>query len=115
MNNFTQFLALSDKVFNRQRDFFLEPHTTKVIWGMHKIIYIFTHASGQITFYYDIELKERLATKLTGGVSIRTTTIITKNRIFVPIIKELTPYFEIKQNSLSFYVRSDILTDMKVE
>jgi len=115
LNNYTQFLALSDNVFNRQSDFFLEPHTTKVIWGMHKIVYIFTHASGRITMYYDIELKERLSSELTGGRPIKTTTIISKNRIFVPIIDELMPYFEIKQNSLSFYVRYDILSDLKAE
>jgi molecular chaperone HtpG len=115
LNNFTLFLALSDKIFNRQLDFFLEPHTTKVIWGMHKIVYIFTHASGRITMYYDIELKNKLSNELTGGKPIRTTTIISKNRLFVPIIPELLHHFDVKTNSLSFYVRYDTISDLEIE
>jgi molecular chaperone HtpG len=111
LNNNTFFLALSDKIFDRQLDFFLEPHTTKVIWGMHKIVYIFTHASTHLTLYYDIELKNKLQDAQTGGKGIPTTTIISKNRLFVPIIPELIPYFDIHE-SLSFFVRYDLITDI---
>jgi len=38
LNNFSLFLGLSDKVFKSQMEFFLEPHTTKVIWSMHKVV-----------------------------------------------------------------------------
>jgi molecular chaperone HtpG len=113
LNNFTFFLGLSDKLFNRERDFFFEPHTTKVIWGMHKIVYIFTHASNSITLYYDIELNERLDEDMTGGVAIPSTTIITKNRLFVPIVPEMIPYFDIKQGSKEFYVRYDIISQLE--
>ncbi|GAP71823.1 hypothetical protein SAMD00024442_19_28 [Candidatus Symbiothrix dinenymphae] len=113
LNNFTSFLALSDKIFSRQLDFFLEPHTTKIIWGMHKILYIFTHASSRITLYYEIELKNKLSDNQTGGKSIPTTTIISKNRLFVPIIPELISHFDIQQQSLSFYVRYDLIIDFK--
>lgn len=112
LNNFTFFLGLSDKLFNRERDFFFEPHTTKVIWGMHKIVYIFTHASNSITLYYDIELKEKLDEDMTGGVTIPSTTIITKNRLFVPIVSEMIPYFDIKQGHKEFYVRYDIISQL---
>jgi molecular chaperone HtpG len=111
LNNNTFFLALSDKIFDRQLDFFLEPHTTKIIWGMHKIVYIFTHASTHLTLYYDIELKNKLQDAQTGGKGIPTTTIISKNRLFVPIIPELTTYFDIHE-SLSFFVRYDLITDI---
>lgn len=113
LNRFSFFLGLSDKLFDREKDFFFEPHTTKIIWGMHKIVYIFTHASNSISLYYDIELKDRLDDNITGGLSIPSTTIITKNRLFVPIIPELIPYFNIQQGSKKFYVRYDIISQLE--
>lgn len=111
LNNFNMFLGVSDRVYKRQIDFFMQPHTTKIIWGMHRIVYIFTHASGDISLYYDIELKERLTNESAGGKAIPTTTIITQNRIFIPILPELNDFFDIKEGSKSFYVRHDIITD----
>ena len=112
LNNFTHFIALSDIVFEKQLDFFLDPHTTKVMWGMHKIVYIFTHASGQLTLYYEIELKNnRLADGMTGGQQLPTTTVLSKNRIFVPIEPSLIPYFDFKEEKLEFYVRYDLISD----
>lgn len=115
LNNFTMFLSLTDRIFKRQLDFFLEPHTTKIIWGMHKIVYIFTHASGKLSLYYDIELKEKLSDNTTGGKSIPTTTIITSDRIFIPIINDLNSFFDIKEGSKEIYVRYDIITDFSHE
>ena len=111
LNNFSLFLSLSDKIFKSQLEFFLEPHTTKVIWSMHKVVYIFTHASNKLSLYYDIELKEKLSDESTGGKAVPTTTIITENRIFIPIITELNSYFDIKEGTNEFYVRYDIITD----
>lgn len=111
LNNFTLFLSLSDKIFKSQQEFFLEPHTTKVIWSMHKVVYIFTHASNNLSLYYDIELKEKLSDESTGGKAIPTTTIITENRIFIPIITELNNYFDIHEGTKEFYVRYDVITD----
>jgi molecular chaperone HtpG len=112
LNNYPMFLGLSDTLYDKQGDFFYEPHFTKVIWGMHKIIYIFTHVSNRITLYYDIELTGRLNDNITGGHPIQTTTIITKNRIFVPVIPELVSCFEVTGKSLSFHVRYDLITDI---
>jgi molecular chaperone HtpG len=111
LNNFSLFLSLSDKIFRSQLEFFLEPHTTKIIWSMHKVVYIFTHASNKLSLYYDIELKERLSDETTGGKQIPTTTIITDDRIFIPIPNELLVYFDIKAGTKEFYVRYDIITD----
>lgn len=111
LNDFTMFLSLSSRIYKRQIGFFLEPHTTKVIWGMHKIVYIFTHASNNLSLYYDIELKEKLYDNATGGSSIPTTTIITNDKIFIPIIKDLNSFFDIKEGSKEFYVRFDLITD----
>ena len=112
LNNHKMFLGLSDKLFERYSDFFLEPHTTKVIWSTHKIVYVFTHVSNQVSMYYDIDLKTVLPDEMTGGHPIITTTIITKNRIFVPVIPEMYQYFDLAQNQgkLEFYVRFDPLT-----
>jgi molecular chaperone HtpG len=111
LNNITLFLGLSEKIFKSQLDFFLEPHTTKVIWSMHKVVYIFTHASNKLSLYYEIELKERLSDESTGGRAVQTTTIITENKIFIPIIPELYSYFDIKDGTKEFFVRYDIIAD----
>ena len=115
LNDFTMFLSLSNRIYKRQIGFFLEPHTTKVIWGMHKIVYIFTHASNNLSLYYDIELKEKLYDNATGGSSIPTTTIITNDKIFIPIINDLNSFFDIKEGSKEFYVRFDLITDFTHE
>ena len=44
---------------------------------------------------------------MTGGKAITTSTIITKNRIFVPIIPEMEEYFDIKEGNRKFVVRFD--------
>jgi molecular chaperone HtpG len=112
LNNHLMFLALSDKLFDRYSDFFLEPHSTKVIWSTHKVVYVFTHISSEVSMYYDIDLKEPLPQNMTGGHPIKSTTIITKNKIFVPIPSEMNEYFNLRnhQGKLEFYVRFDTLT-----
>lgn len=112
LNGFSMFLRLSNRVYKRELDFFLEPHTTKVIWGMHRIVYIFTHASNKLSLYYDIELKERLMNNDTGGKAIPSTTIITDGAIFIPILQELEDYFDITEGSKEFFVRHDIIVDL---
>lgn len=82
---------------------------------MHRIVFIFTHASSNLSLYYDIELKERLTNDTTGGMPIPTTTILTKNKIFIPIIPELEEYFDIKVGGKEFFVRHDIITDFTKE
>lgn len=112
LNNHQMFLALSDKLFDRYSDFFFEPHSTKVIWSTHKVVYVFTHISSQVSMYYDIDLKEPLPKNMTGGHPIKSTTIITKNKIFVPIVSEMYDYFNLTnhQGKLEFYVRFDSLS-----
>lgn len=107
INGYKSFLALSDSVKNFYMDFFMQPHTTRIIWSMHRIIYIFTLLSGSLTLYYDMELKTKLEKDMTGGKAITTSTIITKNRIFVPIIPEMEEYFDIKEGNRKFVVRFD--------
>ncbi|MEX1194320.1 MAG: ATP-binding protein [Dehalococcoidia bacterium] len=109
LNNFEMFLGLSDRLFNRDGTFFHSPHTTKIIWGSHRVIYIFGHASGEFTLYYDIELKEPLSDEHAGGGMFPTTTIITKNRIFVPVPHDLMDAFRVTSGAKEFFVRFDLV------
>jgi molecular chaperone HtpG len=110
LNSFTMLLGLSDRVVREFSEFFRWAHTTRVIWGGHRVVYIFTDSTSKVSFYYDIELKTPLdATKASGRV-LPTTTLITKYRIFVPVPDELKSAFAITEGAKEFYVRFDTLT-----
>ena len=49
LNNIKLFLSLSDKLYRDYAEFFYQPHTTNVIWSMHRVIFFFTHASNNLT------------------------------------------------------------------
>lgn len=107
LQNNKMFMALTDKMVKQKRIFFSSPHTTRIIWSMHRLIYIFTDAYGKNTLYYDLELTRKISDS-TGGKTIRSTTIITKDKIFVPIVPELYDYFNLNiDEKLKFYVRFD--------
>ncbi|MCZ0931721.1 MAG: hypothetical protein OXJ52_01005 [Oligoflexia bacterium] len=91
------------------KDFFIKPHATKVIWGARRVIYIFSHISKEIGLYYNIELQQAIPIEM-GSLSILTTTIVTKDRIFVPVPQELLQSFEVKAGEKKFYVTYDILS-----
>jgi molecular chaperone HtpG len=109
LNAFEMFLGLSDKMVKREGDFFRYPHTTKIIWAGHRIVYIFTEASGKITLYYDIELREPLDEQAASGGMFPTTTLVLKNRIYVPVPKALEPAFELVDGVKEFFVRFDAI------
>ena len=109
LNNFQMFLALSDRMVKREGEFLRWPHTTKLIWGAHRIIFIFGDESGELSLYYDVELRTPLDAALTGGSMFPTTTIITRRRIFVPVPRLLQPEFEISEGGREFYVRFDTI------
>lgn len=109
LNNFQMFLALSDSLAKREGEFLRWPHTTKMIWGAHRVIYIFTDGTGELSLYYDIELTIPLETDQTGGAMFPTTTIVTKNRIYVPVPKVLEKAFRISDGPKEFYVRFDTI------
>lgn len=109
LNSFTLFLGLSDRLFKRESVFFKSPHTTRVIWGGHRVIYIFDHPSGSITLYYDIELRTPLSEHQASGGMVPTTTLILKNRLFVPVPDVLVDEFQITEGSKQFYVNFDTI------
>jgi molecular chaperone HtpG len=110
LNKFQMFLALSDRLMRTEGEFLKLPHTTKVVWAMHRVIYIFTDATGDLSLYYDIELKEPLEDATTGGAMLPTTTIVTKDRVYVPVPKVLEEAFQITGGAKEFYVRFDTIT-----
>lgn len=109
LNGFTTFLGLSDRLYNRHSTFFFPPHTVKIIWGAHRVIYIFGYADEGATLYYDIELKSPLDQARTGGGMFPTTTLITKDRIYVPVPREIEDVFRVTEGAKEFYVRFDVV------
>ena len=109
LNGFQMFLALSDRLFRTEGEFFNYPHTTKMMWGKHRIIYIFGDATGTLNLYYDIELREPLASDDAGGSVFHTTTIVTPDRIFVPVPKHLERAFQVDEEAKEFFVRFDTI------
>jgi molecular chaperone HtpG len=107
LNGFQMFLALSDRLVKSEGEFLRQPHSTNLMWGSHRVIYIFTGATGDLKLYYDIKLKEPLEMQTTGGAMFPTTTIVMKNRVFVPVPKVLEPAFQITHGAKEFYVRFD--------
>jgi molecular chaperone HtpG len=110
LNGFGLFLGLSDRLVKREGEFFRYPHTTKVIWGGHRVVFIFREVTGVVTLYYDIELREPLGEQTAGGAMFPTTTLVTKNRIYVPVPAALEPAFRITSGTKEFYVWFDAIT-----
>jgi molecular chaperone HtpG len=79
------------------------------MWGSHRVIYIFTGATGDLSLYYDIKLNDPLDVQMTGGAMFPTTTIVTKNRIFVPVPKLLESAFQITDGAKEFFIRFDTI------
>lgn len=107
LHGYKIFLTLTDAMTKEYYTFFMRPHTTRVIWSMHRIIFIFALEDGRYTLYYDMELKKHLDSDLTGGGMIPTTTIITKDKVFIPIPHELENYFSLREGALKFSIHFD--------
>jgi len=99
------FLAVSPNYNREHRSFMSLAHSTKVIWSTHRIIYIFTDQNNKTSIYYEMALTDQLDERNTGGETLVSTTIITKNSMFVPVPKALYEYFTLENGkSLKFYV-----------
>ena len=109
LNGYACFLALSDRVQRQRGDFFLQPHKTEVVWGGRKVVFVFQHHSGRFGLYYDI-LCPGLVAETAGGGPRVTSTILTKDRTFIPIPVEIAEAFLPKAGERKrLEVRGDIL------
>lgn len=109
LNNHRMFLALSDRLFQLEREFFTFPHSTQVAWAGRRIVFLFGLAHSRQNLYYDIELRGARTAGAAGGMPLITTTIVTRNRIFIPVPPQLIDCFKVAENPVEFYVRFDLL------
>ena len=93
VNGYNCFLSLSDRVQREKGDFFLQPHSTEVVWGGLKVIFIFQHHSRSFGLYYDILCPGLLEATSGGGPRV-TSTILAKDRTFIPVPPEIANDFQ---------------------
>jgi molecular chaperone HtpG len=109
LNGYRCFLALSDRVREDRGDFFLQPHKTSVVWGGQRALFVFEHHSGKFGLYYDVQSQEMIA-GVSGGGSFVTSTLVLKNRIFIPIPPEIeSAFIPGPQERKRLHVRCDLL------
>ena len=92
VNGYNCFLSLSDRVQREKGDFFLQPHSTEVVWGGRKVIFIFQHHSKRFGLYYDILCPELVEAASGGGLRV-TSTILAHSRTFIPVPNEIANDF----------------------
>lgn len=103
------FLALTDKARDEMGEFFLQPHRTSIVWGGQKTLFIFQHHSERFGLYYDLQTRE-LVDAPAGGGPFPTSTIVLKDRIFVPIPDVIKASFIPESGQRKrFEIRADIL------
>ncbi|MDE0497384.1 MAG: ATP-binding protein [Acidimicrobiaceae bacterium] len=109
VNGYRCFLSLSDRVQREKGDFFLQPHSTEVVWGGLKVVFVFQHHSGQFGLYYDI-LCPGLVGEASGGGPRMTSTILSRDRTFIPVPDEIAETFlPVAGERKRLEVRCDIL------
>ena len=103
------FLAITDKAREEMGDFFLQPHTTSIVWGGQKTLFIFMHHSAQFGLYYDLQTREVVEAP-SGGRAYPTCSIVLKDRIYIPIPGEISASFvPASGEKKRFEIRADIL------
>lgn len=103
------FLAITDRAREEMGDFFLQPHRTSIVWGGQKTLFIFLHHSGRFGLYYDLQMRTPIVAPAGGG-AFATSTIVLKNRIYIPIPDAIRESFVPHTGERKrFEVRADIL------
>lgn len=109
LRGYRSFIAISDRVREEMGEFFLQPHKTSIVWGGQKTLFIFLHHSGQFRLYYDLQTRE-MVEAASGGGGFRTSTIVLKDRIYIPVPDAIaTSFVPARGERKRFEVRSDIL------
>ena len=86
------FLAITDRAREEMGDFFLQPHSTSIVWGGQKTLFIFMHHSGRFGLYYDLQTQE-IVDAPAGGGAYPTCSIVLKDRLYIPIPEEISASF----------------------
>ena len=108
-NGYSCFLSISDRVQREIGDFFLQPHSTQVVWGGRKVLFVFQHHSKRFGLYYDILCPGLIEAPSGQGPKV-TSTILTKKRTFIPIPNEIaTTFLPEADERKRLEVRCDIL------
>ncbi len=109
------FIALSDRAREERGEFFLQPHSTSVVWGGQKALFVFEHHSAEFGVYYDLQANHVVSPESGGGL-LPTATIVLRDKIFIPVPDALAETFIPKGDERKrFEVRCDLLyTDVTV-
>ena len=103
------FIAISERAREERGDFFLQPHSTSVVWGGQKVLFVFEHHSGEFGLYYDLQASHVVSGE-SGGGAVATATIVLGNRIFIPVPEAIVGAFvPDEQERKRFEVRCDLL------
>ena len=103
------FLSITDKAREEMGEFFLQPHTTNIVWGGQKTLFIFMHHSRQFGLYYDLLTREVIEAQAGGG-AYPTCSIVLKDRLYIPIPGEISASFvPALGEKKRFEIRADIL------
>ena len=109
------FLSITDKAREEMGDFFLQPHTTNIVWGGQKTLFIFMHHSRQFGLYYDLLTREVIEASAGGG-AYPTCSIVLKDRLYIPIPGEIsTSFVPALGEKKRFEIRADILRTERAE
>jgi len=109
LHGYRCFLSLTDKTRNELGEFFNEPHKTSVVWGGHRVLFIFMHHSEKYGLYYDIQTSTAIGGSASGS-SFPTCTLVLKNRIYIPIPDQISDQFIPGQNDKRrFEIRFDLI------
>jgi len=109
VNGYHCFLSLSERVQREKGHFFLQPHSTEVVWGGCKVLFVFHHHSKRFGLYYDIICPWLVGSGSEGGPR-PTSTILTKNRTFIPVPDEISRDFVPESSERKrLEIRCDIL------
>ena len=103
------FLSLTDKARGELGEFFNDPHKTSVVWGGHRVLFIFMHHSERYGLYYDIQTSVPVGGAASGS-SFPTCTLVLKNKVFIPIPEAIAGSFIPGPNyKRKFEIRFDII------
>lgn len=109
LHGYRCFLSLTDKARSELGEFFNDPHKTSVVWGGHRVLFIFMHHSDQYGLYYDIQTSSPVG-KSPSGANFPSCTLVLKNKIFIPIPEEIVGSFTPGPgDKRKFEIRFDII------